>query len=173
MGKIGCNCGQIIFDQTDFLANKAHIIADQDYMDFFEEIENNEFMEMTRKATKYFSEIFQCPNCNRLIIFRYDKNKALVFTPEDKKNSKDILNSYLAEKWLGTMSANFTNGEGEIFWKTNLESGFRQKLSLLELKEIYLKKFEELSKLNILRHSFLRIDNQIEHIFDNEDKNIK
>ena len=170
MGKIICNCGQIIFDQTDFIKNKAHIISDQDYMDFFEEVENKEFMEVTSKAIKYFTEIFQCDNCNGLIIFRHNKENATYFIPKDKENSKDILSSYLGEKWLGTMSANFTNGQGEIYWKTNLESGFRQNLTLGELKEIYDKKFEELSKLKILRHSFLRIDNRIEHKFDNEQK---
>jgi hypothetical protein len=170
MGKILCNCGQIIFDQSDIIRNKAHIIADQDYMDFFEEVENKDFMEMTSKAIKYFTEIFQCDNCNRLMVFRRDENKVTFFIPEDKENSKDILSSYLGEKWLGTMSGNFTNGQGEIFWKTNLESGFRQNLSLPELKEIYGEKFKELSKLKILRHSFLRIDNRIEHKFENEQK---
>src|SRR5690606_1529981 len=140
----------------------------QDYMDFFEEVENKEFMEMTSKAIKYFTEIFQCDNCKGLMIFRRDKERATFFIPQDKENSEDILSSYLREKWLGTMSANFTNGQGEIYWNTNLESGFRQRLSLLELKEIYSRKFEELSKQKILRHSFLRIDNRIEHKFNNE-----
>ncbi len=170
MGKLLCTCGQIIFDQTDFLKNKAHVIADQDYMDFFEEVENKKFMGMSGKATKYFTQLFQCANCHSLLIIRPDADKAIFFLPRDKENSKDLLRSYLGSKWLGTMSANFINGQGEIFWETNLESGFRQNLSLLELKETYEKKFEELSKLKILRHSFLRIDNSIEHEFDNENK---
>lgn len=167
MAKILCTCGQIIFDQTDFIRNKAHIIADQDYVDFFEKVERKDFMEMTSEAIKYFSEIFQCDHCNRLIIFRDNKQKGTFFTPEDKENSNQILRSYLGDKWLGTMSANFNNGQGEIFWNTNLETGFRQNLSLIELKETYKKKFEELSKLNILRHSFLRIEHVIEHEFNN------
>ncbi len=170
MGKILCACGQIITDQTDFIKNKAHLIADQDYMDFFEEIENKELMQVTSKAIHYFNEVFQCSNCNSLIVFRPDQEKGIFFIPSDKKNSRHILRSYLGEKWLGTMSAVFTEGKGEIFWDTNLESGFRQNLSLLELKEIYGKKFEELSKLKILRHSFLRIENSIEHQFDKENK---
>lgn len=169
MGKILCDCGEIIFDQTDFIKNKAHIISDQDYMDFFEEVENKEFLGMTSNAIKYFTEIFQCNNCRGLMILKPDNKKAF-FLPKDKEKSKDILSSYLGEKWLGTMSADFTNGQGEIYWNTNLESGFRQKLSLHELKEIYRKKFEELSKLNILRNSFLRIDSRIEHKFENEQK---
>ena len=168
MGKILCTCGQIIVDQSDFIKNKAHIIADQDYVDFFEEVENKDFMETTSKARKYFNEIFQCNNCNSLIIFKRDKNKGIFFSPEKKEDSGRILRSYLGNNWLGTMSANFTNGQGEIFWTTNFESGFRQNLSLLELKEFYKNKFEELSKLKILRHSFLKIEHKIEHKFGDE-----
>ncbi|MBS1626655.1 MAG: hypothetical protein JSR09_01260 [Bacteroidetes bacterium] len=170
MGKILCTCGQIIFDQSDFIKNKAHVISNQDYMDFFEEAENKNFREITGKAAKYFTEIFQCNNCNRLIIFRPDKDQAIFFIPENKENSNDILSSYLGEKWLGTMSGNFTDGQGEIFWETNLESGFLQNLTLVELQEIYNKKFTEFYKLKILRHSFLRIDNKIKHEFDSKQK---
>ena len=168
MGKILCTCGQIIVDQSDFIKNKARIIADQDYVDFFEDVENNDFIEMTRKAKKYFNEVFQCDNCNSLIIFKQDKNKKVFFRPENDEDSSQILRSYLGNNWLGTMSANFTNGQGEIFWTTNFESGFRQNLSLIELKEFYKKKFKELSELKILRCSFLKIDNKIEHKFGNE-----
>lgn len=166
MAKILCNCGQIIFDQTDFIKNKAHIISDQDYMDFFEEVENKEFMEMTSKAIKYFTEIFQCDNCKGLMIFRPDNEKAIFFTPENKENSKDILSSYLGQKWLGTISANYRNGQGEIYWNTNLESGFRQNLTLNELNQFYEQKFKELIELKILRHSFLNINGKIEHQFN-------
>jgi|GEM_PF-943533 len=166
MGKILCTCGQIIVDQSDLIRNKAHVIADQDYMDFFDEVEEKGFMEMTNKAVKYFNEIFQCHNCNSLLVFRQDINEYTFFTPEDKNKSNQLLRSYLGDKWLGVMSANFTNGQGGIFWSTNLESGFRQNLSLQELKELYQNKFDELLRLKILRHSFLRIDNKIEHSFD-------
>lgn len=170
MAKILCTCGQIIPDQSDSIRNKGYIIADQDYMDFFDEVENNGFMEMTGKATKYFNRIFQCDKCNSLIIFRRGADEGVVFIPQDKNGSQELLRSYLGDKWLGTMSANFRDGQGEIYWTTNLESGFRQKLSLPELKELYKNKFEELSKLKILRHSFLRIDDKIEHKFDYEQK---
>jgi len=84
----------------------------------------------------------------------------------DKEKSSKILTSYLEQKWLGTMSANFRNGKGEIFWSTNSESGFRQNLTLDELKQLYNLKFKELKGLKILRHSFLNIDGNIEHKFD-------
>jgi hypothetical protein len=128
-------------------------------------------MEMTGKARKYFSEIFQCDNCNTIIIFRPGEIKGIFFKPEEKGEAKKILQSYLGNKWQGVISANFSNGQGEIFWLTNFESGFRQNLSLTELKALYKNKFEELLKLETLRHSFLRIDDKIEHQFSKESKN--
>lgn len=168
MAKILCNCGQSIIDKTDFIRNKAHIVADQDYFDLFEEIENKEWNELTKRASKYFSsEIFQCNNCNNIIILK--DNNRFDFCPLEKDSSSQILISYLGKKWLGTMSASFRNGQGEIFWNTNLESGFRQNLTLIELKQFYNQKFKELSDLRILRHSFLNIDGNLEHQFNHNE----
>jgi hypothetical protein len=164
MAKILCTCGQPIIDQSDFIRNKAHIIADQDYFDLFDEIQNKEGSDLAKRATKYFSEIFQCNNCNNIIILK--DNKRFDFCPLDKDKSSKILSSYLGQKWMGTISANFRNGQGEIFWSTNLESGFRQNLTLGELKQLYDQKYKELKDLKILRHSFLNIDGNIEHKFD-------
>ncbi len=166
MGKFSCVCGQIAIDQADFVKNKAHIIADQDYLDFLRVVEKTE---MSDTVVKYFNKVFQCNACSRLIIFRGDNNEGVFFVPERVENGKNILRSYLGEKWKGTLSANFNNEQGEIFWDTNMESGFRQNLSFSELKDLYQKKFEELSKLNILRHSFLKIDGRVEHEFKSED----
>jgi len=164
MSKIECKCGKIIPDTTDFISYKGHLIADQDYFDFFDEIEKKEWNDSTSRASKYFNEVFQCTNCHNIIILR--DNKRFDFKSIDTEGDSNILNSYLNEKWLGLISANFRNGQGEIYWHTNLESGFRQELSLVELKNIYYRKFEELMSLNILRHSFLKIDGKIEHDFD-------
>ena len=164
MSKIECRCGQLIPDTTDFISYKGHLIADQDYFDFFDEIENKDWRDATSIASKYFNEIFQCTNCQNIIIVR--DNKRFDFKSIDVEGDSKILKSYLNEKWLGLISANFRNGHGEIYWQTNLESGFRQELSLTELKNIYYRKFEELMKLNILRQSFLRINGEIEHDFN-------
>lgn len=168
MAKILCNCGELIKDQTDFIRNKAHIVADQDYFDLFDEIENREWNDLAKRASKYFSsEIFQCNCCSNIIIFK--DNKRFDFCPLDKDNSSQILTSYLGQKWLGTMSANFRNGQGEIFWNTNLVSGLSQNLTLNELKQLYDQKFKELTELKILRHSFLSIDGKIERQFNHTD----
>ncbi len=164
MAKIVCNCGQIIIDQSDFITNKAHLVADQDYFDLLDEIENREWHDLSIRASKYFSEIFQCSSCNNLIIFK--DGKRFDFCPSDKDKSSKILTSYLGQKWLGTLSGNFRNGQGELFWNTNLESGFRQNLTLDELEQLYDQKFKELTDLKILRHSFLTIDGNVRHSFD-------
>ncbi|AZA98511.1 hypothetical protein EG359_02325 [Chryseobacterium joostei] len=166
MSKIQCNCGQIIPDQSDFIKHKAHFVADQDYFDLLDEIENREWNDLATRASKYFSEIFQCNSCNSLIVFK-DK-KRFDFAPLDKDKSSGILTSYLGQKWLGTLSANFRNGQGDIFWSTNLESGFRQNLALEELRQLYHQKYKELTDLNILRHSFLNINGIIEHVFKHQ-----
>ena len=164
MSKIDCKCGHMISDSTDFISYKGHLIADQDYYDFFDEIENKEWNDATSAGSKYFNEVFQCTNCQNIIILR--DNKRFDFKSIGSEDDSKILNSYLNEKWLGMISANFRNGKGEINWHTNMESGFRQELSLLELKNTYFRKFKELVNLKILRHSFLRIDGEIEHDFD-------
>ena len=163
MSKISCTCGNIISDSSDFISNKAHFIADQDYFDFFDTIEHKDWEEVTDMAFSFFQEIFQCPQCGNILIFRDGQRHD--FQPVDPSKSSDILRSYLKEKWRGMIAANYRKERGEIFWHTNLESGFRQGLSLDELKELYFRKFEQLHKHNILRHSFLRINGEITHEF--------
>lgn len=63
----------------------------------------------------------------------------------------------------------FKNGKGKIFLNTNAESGFRQDLTLEDLKQLYDRKFKELVDLKILRHSFLNINGNIEHKFNQQD----
>ncbi len=164
MPKITCTCGHIIPDNTDYISYKGYLLADQDYDDFMDEIEGATGNEFPRKVSKYFQEIFQCTNCKNIIIIR--DNKQFDFKPIDTKKNVNVLNSYLKEKWLGIIAANFYNGQGDIFWQTNKESGFRQELTLEELKKIYFNKLSELKSLHILRHSFLRINGEIEHEFE-------
>jgi len=37
--KIGCGCGATIYDNTDYLPWKAHVISDQDWFVIWEEID--------------------------------------------------------------------------------------------------------------------------------------
>ncbi|NAS32526.1 hypothetical protein GTQ40_16205 [Flavobacteriaceae bacterium R38] len=164
MSKIKCKCGYVISDSTDFIAYKGHLIADQDYYDFYTEIENKDWHDATSIGSKYFNEIFQCTNCQNIIIIR--NNKQFNFKSIDSESNSKVLNSHQNEKWTGIISANFYNGQGELYWYTNLESGFLQELSLTELKETYFRKYNEFQDLKILRHSFLRINGEIKHNFE-------
>ena len=121
---------------------------------------------MASRASKYFTEVFHCESCNNLIILK--ANQRFDFSPLHKNKNSKIFISYLGEKWPGILSANFNNGKGEIYWNTNYENGFRQNLTLEELKELYNKKFKELKDLKILRHSFLNINGNVEHQYEDK-----
>jgi hypothetical protein len=164
MSKLVCTCGHTLIDQSDFISYKAHVLADQDYEDFYDDIEKKIDEDLPARTIKYFMEIFQCINCSNLIIFknmnRYD------FVPADKDHSRNLLCSSMGAAWKGTMSANYKDGIGEIYWYTNYETGFRQNIELEELISLYQAKFTELSNLNILRTSFLRVNGVIQHQFE-------
>lgn len=166
MSKIDCVCGNLISDNTDFISYKAQFIADQDYFDLLDEIENKSFPEHSNSFGRYAQEIFQCSSCRNVIFLRQDKR--VDFQPLNKEESIDVLKSRFAENWKGVISANFRDGFGEIFWQTNVDSGYRTKLSLEKLREIYHEKFAELKTFEILRSSFLRVDGLIEHDFEFE-----
>lgn len=166
MSKIQCVCGNIISDNTDFIVYKAHFIADQDYFDLRDEIENKDYSEQNKSFLKYFQNIFQCSLCQNVIFFTEDKR--IDFQPLNKEESIGVLKSRLSKKWKGFISATFRDGIGEIIWQTNIDRGFLGKLSLEKLQEIYYEKFNELKTSEILRSSFLRINGCIEHDFEFE-----
>lgn len=166
MSKIQCLCGYLISDNTDFISYKARFIADQDYFDLLDEIENKDFYSQANSFHKFFQEIFQCSKCQNIIFLSQEKR--FDFQPINKQNKPTVLNSTFGTKWKGVMSANYYDGKGEIWWFTNVDGGFKQKLTLEVLREIYFHKFEELQKSDLLRSSFLRINGEIEHNFDIE-----
>jgi hypothetical protein len=164
MAKFECNCGNLLIDQSDFLRDKAWLIADQDYFDLLDAAENQPWQALAATVGQHTRrELWQCSNCHSLILF--SGSRRFDFQPVDAASTGGLLASYLGEKWPGTLSASFRNGTGEIFCNTNLESGFRQNLSLSELRELYHRKQAELQQLGILRHSFLSIDGAVEHQF--------
>ncbi len=170
MSKLQCKCGNTIYDSSDFISYKARFIADQDYTDFLDEVEKKDWHKLTKSATKYFREIFQCTNCNNIIILSPEGMKRFDFAPLEKDNCEGALRSYVGAAWKGTMTANFTNGSGDLFWHTNKDSGFLQDLTLEELRLKYFNKFGELCKLDILRHCFLTVNGKCEHRFNSGKK---
>ena len=161
MSKIKCLCGNLISDNTDFISYKARFIADQDYFDLRDEIENRDFYKQNAAFIKYFQEIFQCSECQNVIFL--SQNRRFDFQPLEKQPKPTVLQSALGDGWKGVMSANFYDGKGEIWWFTNTDGGFKQKLTLSELKKIYFDKFNELQSRALLRSAFLRIEGEIVH----------
>ncbi len=115
--KFGCQCGQSIIDQTDFLPYKANLLADQDRESMIEEIEahaaklvsamknlsqaesvlpQGDPLETFSKALwlriipKYLSRvIYQCLNCGRIFIENSDHRANLhSFVPDDQSWEK-------------------------------------------------------------------------------------
>lgn len=166
MSKFQCVCGNIISDNTDFISYKARFVSDQDYFDLCDEIENKDFYKQSASLIKYLNDIYQCSQCQNIIFFK--NNERFDFQPLEKQQKPTVLKSVLGDKWKGVMTANFYDGKGDIWWYTNVDGGFKQRLSLDELKEIYYKKFEELQKADLLRSSFLRVEGEIIHDYDAE-----
>lgn len=172
MAKVVCECGYVILDNTDYISYKARFVADQDFFDCLDEVEKE-----SSDAWRYFRDIFQCPNCGNLMIYGTDYNQRYDFKPIDKERCKKITRSYLGEAWKGSLTGHFygtqyaldhLQNKGELYWDTNKDSGFLRELSLEELKEAYLCKFEELKQQQILRSSLLEIEGKIVHTWPEE-----
>lgn len=166
MSKFQCVCGKLISDNTDFISYKARFVSDQDYFDLCDEIENKDFYKRADAFHKYLNDIYQCFDCQNIIFF--SNNERFDFQPLKKQEKPTVLKSVFGDKWKGVMTANFYDGRGEIWWYTNVDGGFKQRLSLDELKKIYFDKFEELHKSNLLRSAFLRINGEIVHNYSDE-----
>ncbi len=163
MAKIICKCGNVIVDQSDAIKWKARFIADQDYDDFLSVLDEPDSIEKRTITNKVFHEIFQCSSCSSLIIFRQGEGQGIFFKPEIKEMSNEILKSTYGDKWKGYLTATFDNEKGSVFWYTNVESGFKQNLTLDQTRQIYYSKLKELLEMGILKNSFLQIEGEIEH----------
>jgi hypothetical protein len=163
MAKINCKCGNVIVDQSDAIKWKARFVADQDYDDFLFFLDEPDSIEKRTFTNQAFHEIFQCSSCLSLIVFRHGERQGVFFEAEKKENSSEILKSTYNDKWKGFLTAIFDNESGNVFWYTNIDSGFKQNLSLDQTRQIYYSKHKELLDLDILKNSFLRIDGEIEH----------
>lgn len=125
--KIGCLCGNVLRDQTDYIPYKAYFVADQDYYGLVEEIEKQlpaTLMQalgsptganraqlvgqaLTDAMRSHMRTIYQCSNCGRLCLDDPDSPRQLQwFKPEDNMRWKRVLAS--------------TKGEGAKAWMRNL-----------------------------------------------------
>jgi hypothetical protein len=165
MSKILCHCGNVIYNQTDFSRQKGYVIPDQDYLDLIEILSSSESEQIADIIAKFSFEIFQCEACHSIILFKGNTAKGCGFTPQTSSDINQLLHSQFDKQWKGSIAANFNNGQGSLYWNTNIESGFENELSLKQLKVKYYRVYKRLANLNVLRHSFLSINDFIEHQF--------
>ncbi|MDB5321340.1 MAG: hypothetical protein JWN40_2971 [Phycisphaerales bacterium] len=105
--KFGCHCGATIFDNTDDLPQKGHLIPDQEWFATYDAmddevivplsqgaIDNQKAFHLSRGVISRASRLmYQCSVCGRLYI--YDKRGGALhcYVPSDDATSKEILRS--------------------------------------------------------------------------------
>jgi len=93
--KIKCTCGEIIFDQTDYLPYKSYIIGDKDYFDFHDKIdeaiqskeEDREKLSMDVRRAEKSRLAWECNTCGRLYLNDADGN-LIEYRPENGKANR-------------------------------------------------------------------------------------
>jgi len=103
--KIQCECGVLVYDGTDGLSHKAHVVPDRlieqvwDAADFAIEKSGPSPKEKEAACMKFRSVLgsssrlaYQCSNCGRLFV--YDSSRHLhTFVPASPEVSKDVFNA--------------------------------------------------------------------------------
>lgn len=102
--KIGCHCGEVIRDQTDYLAYKAHLTPDLNWFGVLDGIDEevidpvasgqlsveDAYMMSRRIVASPTRTMWQCNKCGRLYIEGRD-SKLHCYRPENSEADKDIL----------------------------------------------------------------------------------
>ena len=104
--KIACHCGATIFDQTDDLPQKGHVIPDQEWFATYNAIDDEVIVPLSRGAidpeqafqssrqviSRASRSMYQCSACGRLYI--NDRQGVLhCYEPMSDTTSKEILRS--------------------------------------------------------------------------------
>lgn len=105
MSWIKCKCGNILYDKTDHISYKGHVISDKEYFGIFDLadalIESND-SDRDKLAMSFrinigcgdcyikLKDIFQCPACGRILL-EDNQGKFCSFFPEDS-DDKQLLN---------------------------------------------------------------------------------
>lgn len=104
--KIGCGCGAVIVDQTDFLPHKASFIPDQDLFGVFDSLDeeivdrlatgelskDEAYGKLRTIISKASRLMYQCRECGRLYLD--DRSRTLhSYLPADEAAQREILRS--------------------------------------------------------------------------------
>jgi hypothetical protein len=104
--KIGCQCGSVIIDQTDYLPHKGHLIPDQELFVTYDAIDDEVIDPLAegrlgREAAYWLARriigrsarlMWQCRGCGRLYIDDLQGNLQC-YLPERESTAREILRS--------------------------------------------------------------------------------
>lgn len=170
-----CECGHRISDTTDYLSYKAHLISDQDWYDFIEEIdaaiempESTEgdkvkaLMKIRALSSKLSRTVYQCTKCGNIFFGDNNSSKLEMFRSCSDESNKKLLISSLGDEWKGFLFGDWVDDPPE--WRFNRLKGYISASCFSDIKEYkdweslereYYQILSELKDRNILRSSSL------------------
>ena len=191
--KISCECGYVIYDQTDFISYKARFTADQDDNDLLDKIEaqikklvtsiecvasnkididaliEDTMIDVSDTISEYGRRsIYQCSGCGRLFIDDAQFHTH-IFIPQDDSVPKNVLRSIEGDKWKRPLRGHWQEclnktGKGELSWGFgDEEEGYERFDDLEALKKRYFEIFVRLQEKGILRDAFLITGTEMLH----------
>lgn len=180
-----CKCGERISDITDYISYKAHMIADQDWADFFERIDEaiqSDEADREKVIDEFFHDtldvdniMYQCRKCGR--IFINGKGGTLYsFSPETPVPA-NLLRSAKGERWQGSLTAEWkdvkpewSEHHGYIFPNVNMRYDNLEFDDYDAFTERYYQLFEELKNKGIIRYAVLKRNKEKIHQWEAEKK---
>ena len=178
-----CKCGNRISDTTDMISYKAHVIPDQDWDNFVDEIcDAIESKETDREKViqNFFSKtlnadklMYQCTQCGCIFIDDED-NTLRSFVPEGVVNT-NILNSVKGENWKGFLQAEWKDEipqwqehYGNIYPIVNVKFKNLEFDDFQEFEDRFMEIFKELKAKKIIRYARMKCNNK--NIFNWDEK---
>lgn len=180
--KIGCECGNVIVDQTDFLPYKGYIISDQDWFDLLDAIDfaveksghsekekESALMKVRSLAVTLSKEIYQCTACGRVYIHN-NSGGLEMFVRNIPFDGSKILISALGDNWRRPVFGS---------WDDKRQGSSKGYISCFglddndvlfdnwdKLQEKYYSLVKELKGKSILRSALLRRNDEVVHCWD-------
>ena len=180
--KIRCECGHVIYDQTDYLPGEAYLVADQDYFDLADALEEQvrkaaeagrtggseveaairQALEDTRAALRRYARraIHQCSACGRLFV-EDAQSQSHVFAPTNEVTSGNLLRSIEGNRWKRNLRGRWDDrhdgpDKGELWWGFGgKDEGYERHDDLETLTQTYFEVFARLQADDALRSAFL------------------
>ena len=125
--KFRCSCGEVLRDQSDRLPHKAHLVADNDFLDLHNRIDQliadgpDDPDALTRVTLEYWRDLYQCPRCGHLYLAA---GEALhEFIPAHASTPRDLLTGsrtslLSSEAWMNFSDPSFS--ATKLAWEQEL-----------------------------------------------------